>query len=217
MRVYLLMCVALALSAGRLFGCGISWKAPTNHFDSVNERGFLSYWAQISTFDFGNGLEIPLIVNFRSNRDSISPYGGYGWLVTLLESSVVQLEENRFMVVQPDGWNRYFGRKSASDTTLLGDGGWAAELKGNRFAAWANCGWKLVYVNGKISSMVSPQNRSFDWVRSGDRVTEIREGGTAKLAVKWNDAGTEMTAIEADGRKVTFERKNKTRVQTVAN
>ena len=38
----------------------------------------------------------------------------------------------------------------------------AAELKGNIFTAWASCGWKLVFANGKISSMVSPDNRRFD-------------------------------------------------------
>jgi len=216
MRIYLLTGVALAVSAGNLLSCGISWKTPTNHFDSVNERGFLSFWDQLGTFDFGNGLKVPLIVNFRSNRDTLSPYGGYGWLVPLLESNVVQLEENRFMLVQPDGWNRYFGRKSASDTALLGDGGWAAELKGNTFTAWASCGWKLIYVNGKITSMLSPDNRRFDWVRSGERVTEIREGGTPKLVVKWNDTGTEMVGIESNGKTFGFERGDKPRVQSIS-
>jgi len=205
----------MAVSAGNLLSCGISWKTPTNHFDSVNERGFLSFWDQLGTFDFGNGLKVPLIVNFRSNRDTLSPYGGYGWLVPLLESNVVQLEENRFMLVQPDGWNRYFGRKSASDTALLGDGGWAAELKGNTFTAWASCGWKLIYVNGKITSMLSPDNRRFDWVRSGERVTEIREGGTTRLTVKWDEAN-EMTGLEANGQQITFGRGDKPRIQNTA-
>jgi len=120
------------------------------------------------------------------------------------------------MLVQPDGWNRYFGRDSASDTDLRGDGGWAAELKGNVFTAWASCGWKLNYVNGKISSMVSPDNRKFDWIRSGERVTEIREGGASRLAVKWNDAGSEMVGIESGGEKFAFVRDEKPRIQAIA-
>ena len=197
-------------------GCGINWQKPSNHFDGVNERGFLSYWDEVAELDLGNGFKVPLIVNFRSNRDTVSPYGGYGWLVPLLESSVVQLEENRFMLVQPDGWNRYFGRRNAADTTLLGDGGWAAELKGNIFTAWASCGWKLVFANGKISSMVGPDNRRFDWVRSGDRITEIREGGTTRLTVKWNESN-EMSAIEANGQQIAFGRGDKPRIQNMAD
>jgi len=82
-RSHFYACVALTVLTGQSIGCGISWKAPTNHFDGVNERGFLSYWEQIGEFDFGGALKIPLILNFRSNRDSVSPYGGYGWLVVL--------------------------------------------------------------------------------------------------------------------------------------
>jgi hypothetical protein len=214
-RLGLLASAVWVLLADWAPACGIAWQKPTNHFDGVNERGFLSYWDQVTDLDLGSGFKVPLIVNFRSNRDAVSPYGGYGWLVPLLESSVVQLEENRFMLVQPDGWNRYFGRRSSADTTLLGDGGWAAELKGNIFTAWANCGWKLVFANGKISSMVSPDNRRFDWVRSGDRVTEIREGGTTRLSVKWNEAN-EMAAIEANGQQISFGRGDKPRLQNTA-
>jgi len=214
-RFGLLVGAAIALSAVSAAACGIAWQKPSNHFDGINERGFVSYWDQITELDFGSGFKVPLIVNFRSNRDAVSPYGGYGWLVPLLESNVVQLEENRFMLVQPDGWNRYFGRKNSSEATLLGDGGWAAELKGNIFTAWASCGWKLIYANGKISSMVSPDNRRFDWVRSGDRVTEIREGGTTRLVVKWNGAN-ELAAIEANGQEITFGRGDKPRIQNTA-
>lgn len=214
----------LAAVAGALFvniwnvtGCGISWKTPISHFDGVNEQGYMMYSETITDLDFGSDFKLPLIVNFRSNRESSSPYGGYGWLIPLFESHVVQLEENRFMLVQPDGWNRYFGRKGASDTTLLGDGGWVAELKGNTFTSWASCGWKLVHINGKIFSMTTPDNRTFSWVRSGDRVTEIREGGITRLKVNWNDAGTEMVSVEADGKQFAFEQHDKPRVQSVAN
>jgi len=215
MRISILTVLVVVLCSGWAGACGINWQKPSNHFDGVNERGFLSYWDEVAELDLGNGFKVPLIVNFRSNRDAVSPYGGYGWLVPLLESSVVQLEENRFMLVQPDGWNRYFGRRNSADTTLMGDGGWAAELKGNIFTAWASCGWKLVFANGKISSMVSPDNRRFDWVRSGDRVTEIREGGATRLTVKWNEAN-EMSAIEANGQQIAFGRGDKPRIQNTA-
>ncbi|PTX98238.1 hypothetical protein DB345_05225 [Spartobacteria bacterium LR76] len=98
----------------------------------------------------------------------------------------------------------------------MGDGGWVAEMSGNKFTAWASCGWKLVYINGKLSSLYTPDNRRFDWIRSGDKVTEIREGGTTKLTARWNNDSTVLQSLEFNGRTIKFIRGEKPRIQNIA-
>ncbi len=195
----------LALALAALLGfeapvraaCGVSWTQPYNTFDSVNERGHVSLWETVGKIDLGRGLVLPIIINFRSSRETISPYLGYGWMLALLESHMYQTEDNQFTMVQPDGWNRYFWRGKVEDTVLDGQGGWKAEIKGDTITAWAPCGWRLEFKKGKISSMESPDSRKFAYVYRGSFAVQITEQGAPILAVEPDKNGT-PTALSWD-------------------
>lgn len=201
----------------RCLGCGFELRAPDNHFDGVNERGFVSYWETIDTLDLGEGLKLPLVINFRSNRESTSPYLGKSWLLALLEASLVQTGDDSFQMEQPDGWNNYFMRNKTDDTVLQGAGGWKAEIKGDIVSAWAACGWRIDFYRGKIQSLTTPQNRKLEFVRAGvgNIVTEIRENGTAKLTVEQESTG-EVKALLFNGKRMEIALDQKPRVQNIA-
>src|SRR5438045_3848946 len=70
--------------------CGINWRIPTTYFENVDEKGYACYSERVAEIDLGGGLKLPLIVNFQSERESISPYLGKGWVLALFESRIVQ-------------------------------------------------------------------------------------------------------------------------------
>src|SRR5580698_11336101 len=112
----------------------------TNHFDGVNEQGYVSYWEKIGEADLGDGLVIPLNINFNSHRETSSPTLGKGWMVALLESHVEPVDENSMKVVMPDGWNFYFHRNGSTES-WYGNSGWVGETKDALFTITAPCGW----------------------------------------------------------------------------
>lgn len=194
------------------FGCGLDWILPGNHFDGVNERGAVSVWQQVDTVDLGGDLKLPLIVNFRSDRNSVSPYLGSGWLFALLESQIYQINERTFLMVQPDGLNRYFYRLQPEDTVLKEKGGWAAEINGDTIKAWAACGWKLTFVKGRLVTMQTPENRKLEFVYTGGQVSEIREGNKSYLKVL-SDSNGHTAGIEFNDRRIGIQLDNRPMVQ----
>src|SRR5690606_36257129 len=121
----------------------------------------VSYWEQIGDLEFGQGLTVPLIINFNSNRASSSPYLGAGWLLPLFEASFLETELGRFTLLQPDGAKRAFSRSSALNGVLRGSGNWLAQVQGDEITAWADCGWSLTFNKGRISSIRTPDRREF--------------------------------------------------------
>jgi len=165
---------ACCLSAPSAFGCGIDWSLPKFHFDSVNEWGYVSYWEDIGSMKMGK-KDIPIRIHFLSNRKSSSPYAGYGWSVPLLESRMVQVNEHSFKMWQPDGRFRDFGRDSGNPNLLNGQGGWKAEIRGDTIKAYADCGWGLSFKNGKISSLSTPDGKTYGYRYEGGKVKSIKE------------------------------------------
>lgn len=195
--------------------CGLNWLVPSNHFNGVNEHGAVSHWEDIGSVDMGDGLSLPLIINFRSDRNSMSPFLGSGWILALLESHIYQLNERNFVMVQPDGPNRYFYRINRQDTVLKDRGGWAAELKGDTITAWAECGWKLTFKNGRLASMQTPENRRLDFVQDGGRTVELREGGQTHLKVVTNPSTGSVTGLEFNNRHIGIELENRPLIQNI--
>lgn len=209
-------CVTILVIAGHVAAsCGLNWRVPSNHFDGVNERGAVSYWEEIDAIDLGDGLRLPLILNFRSDRSSSSSYLGNGWLLALLESHIYQLNERNFVMVQPDGPNRYFSRANPQDNVLKDRGGWAAEIKEDTITAWAECGWKLTFNNGRLVSMQTPENRRLDFVQTGGRVVELREGGKIHLKATIDSSTGLITGLEFNNRRIGIELENRPLVQNV--
>ncbi|MCC7518015.1 MAG: RHS repeat protein [Verrucomicrobiae bacterium] len=191
--------VAAAIAS---FGCGVDWTLPKDHFDGVNERGFVSWWGQLGTLDLGDGVQLPLVAGFQSDRDWSSPVLGKGWILALLDSSLMAIDEKTFILVKPDGWSHDFYRDRKNPSVLDG-GSWKGETKDNTATLWASCGWKLVYEKGKLASITTPKNRTLQWMRGGDgSVREIREGGQTHLAVEVNPSKGVDRALVFNGQRV---------------
>lgn len=161
------------------------------------------------------GLRIPLIVNFRSDRNTSSPSLGSGWLLALLESHIYQTNERNFVMVQPDGPNRYFYRLNPQDSVLKDRGGWAAEIKGDTITAWAECGWKLTFQKGRLVSMLTPDSRKLDFIQAGNRVVEVSEGGKVHLKAVVDSSSGLITGLEFNNRRIGIELESRPIVQNV--
>ncbi len=196
-------------------GCGLTWSMPTNHFDGVDRLGYVSLWYKIGEVKLDEKLSLPLHMNFNSSRQTSSPYLGAGWSLALLESQIVQQEENRFRLVEPSGWGRFFWRKNASETVLDGQGGWKAEIRGDRISAWATCGTRLDYYRGRIVAMKTG-GHDIQFIQHAGALAEIRSGTRTLVRVE-RDAKGEVTGLVLHGdERITLESGEKPRVESVA-
>ena len=207
--------IGLALSQP-VYSCGVSWTVPKDHFDGVNERGYVSIWQQIGTLDLGEELKIPLIIGFESNREWSSPHVGQGFILALLDSRFEQVDENLFRMIQPDGWTSVFRRDHKIKNILGGQGGWKAEITGdNTITAYATCGWKLVYKQGKISSIGTPKGRTLDYVYSGGRVAEIRDKGSVVLSTRVDSMSGVVAGLVIGGKEISLTQAQRPQVQKI--
>ncbi|MEM1159267.1 MAG: hypothetical protein AAGH72_13550 [Verrucomicrobiota bacterium] len=214
------ICLTLAAislgQAGLLAGCGIDWSLPTFHFPDVNRHGILSYYEKIGEVEMGQN-QIPIHIHFKSDRKSSSPYAGYGWTVPLLESRMVQVNENEFTMWQPEGRFRTFGRDSKNPNLLNGQGGWKAEIRGDIIHAYADCGWKLSFRNGRILSMGTPDGKSFRYDYQNGLVSRIRgQGGSGTVLEVIRDGYAEgVTKIKIGDQTIGLKLGEKPRIERI--
>jgi hypothetical protein len=206
---------AVLILLGQTHGCGLEWTLPTNHFDGVNEQGRVSIWEKVGEVDVGGDLKLPLHINFNSGRESASPYLGQGWILPLLESNFVQADENRFVMIQPDGWTNVFLRRNPGDTVLEGSAGWKGQIKANVIDVWAPCGWHITFSRGHITSLFTPKGGRLEFIYSGNVVTEIREGGSSRLAVELDPSTRQVSALSFNGKRLAITQDQKPHVQHI--
>jgi YD repeat-containing protein len=195
--------------------CGIQWLLPKDHFDGVNEYGYVSYWEKIGELDLQDGLKFPLIIGFESNRETSSPYLGHGWILTLLDSRIVQINEREFQMILPDGYILSFGRDSKNPNLLNGQAGWKAEVKTDSITAYADCGWKLLFNRGKLAAITTPKNRVLEFVINNGRVSEIREGQSTLLRVETDPATGAVSGLSYGSRHIAIELGERPQVQSI--
>ncbi len=196
--------------------CGLDWTLPTNHFDGVNEQGYVSYWEKIADADLGDGLVIPLNINFNSHRETSSPTLGKGWMVALLESHVEPIDENAMKVIMPDGWNFYFLR-TANTENWGGNAGWIGQTDGSRFTITAPCGWRVKFDSGKIQEIDSPQGRTISYKYNGPVATEVDIDNKPFVQVESNPATGVAQDLLIAGQKITIAQDQRPRIQSVNN
>lgn len=216
-----LLALALGLVVYGAQGCGIDWNSlPKNHFDGVNEFGFVSIWENIGSIPLGGGLNLPLNANFRSDRTTSSSTLGSGWHLALLDANIVQIDERTFMMFDPAGPFRFFWRDSKNPNVLSGQAGWKAEIgnggSGDTITAWADCGGvKLVFSKGRIASM-QLKDKVLTYNYQNGQISEIRDGNTPILKVEKAPITGEVTGLTlANNQKIQLERGNRPRVQVV--
>jgi hypothetical protein len=210
-----LVALAGSLMAASVQACGVNWTVPENHFDGVNEQGYVAYWEQIGSIDLGDNLRIPLIIGFHSDQNWSSPYLGKGWMLPLLDSNIVQTNENTFLQVQPDGHNVYFGRDGKNKNLLHGQAGWTGQIDGDVITLYASCGWKLTYKQGKLASISTPKGRTLDLVTISGRVAEIRDQGRTILEVKTDPKTGLPNGLDYGRARIGIELGDKPMIETI--
>lgn len=167
------------------FACGLNWSLPVNHFENVNPQGKFSYWQKVGEIDVGGGLKLPLHLNFRGDRFVESPgLGVTGFMLGLTDSSIVAVDERRFLLQTPAGRYRIFQRDRENPNILRSSSQWVGEIKGETITVTSECGNRLTYRKGFITQMAL-KDRVFDYVYYGGKPVEIREKGIPVFLLKY--------------------------------
>ena len=207
-----LLCL-LSLSKGN--ACG-DLSLPTTHFEGVSEKGEVSHWEQIGTLDLGE-IKVPLIIGFQTYLPYSSPELGAGWILPLLDASIVQKDENTFEMLQPDGWKATFWRDGANANILHGSNLALAEINGDTITVNSTCGsgWKMVFNQGKLVSL-SKGNHNLSIVRDSiGRAIGLKDGAARVLTLEQDQATGLAKSIEMGEKKYELSYDGKPRVERV--
>jgi hypothetical protein len=208
--------IAFGWSSSLAIGCGLGWTLPTSHFNGVEEHGYVSYWEKIGQVDLGDGLIVPININFNSHRESSSPTLGKGWMVALLESHVEPIDENSMKVVMPDGWNYYFHRNGNTET-WAGNAGWVGETNNTLFTITAPCGGKIKFDGGKIQEIDTNKNRTLAYKYNGPVATEVDIDGKPFVQVESNATTEASEDLLIGGQKLEISESQRPQVLTKLN
>lgn len=204
------------------YTCGLVWYQAHSecHFDGMDNQGNVFLIQKLGEMESVKGCRLPFYAVFKSESGNRSPYAGYGWSVPLLESKIVQVDENRFCVFQPDGFQRMFGRDKKDANILRSSKVWTANIQGDTITAWCRCssnGSKLVFKKGRLISMDVKEGK-FDYVYERDRVAEIREGDRTVLKVEKKPLTDDVIGLTLlNGQKIGLERDKRLLMQVINN
>ncbi len=205
-----------ASSAVSLAGCGGSFDVPKDHFDGVDSFGYVSYWNKIADIDIGEDTPLPLVIGFKSNRETSSPYLGHGWVMPLLDSYMIQTGENTFEIMKPTGYTSGFGRDPKNTTAIGGVKGWKGEIGSNTIKVWAPCGWSLTYSMGRLTEMGTPKGKKVLVKRDqAGQVEDVTMDGRVLLKVV-KGLGGAIAGVDVEGKMHAIEMGEKPRVQNIA-
>jgi len=215
---YCLIAASTAVSAVSSFAAcgGDAWTVPKDHFDGVDNFGFVSYWDKIADIDIGEDQPLPLVIGFKSNRDTSSPYLGHGWVMPLLDSYMVQTGENTFEIMKPTGYTSGFGRDPKTATAIGGVQGWKGEIGSSTIKVWAPCGWSLTYTLGRLTEMGTPKGKRILVKRDlSGQVEDVTMDGRVLIKVV-KALGGKVEGLEVEGQKLAIAMGEKPRVQNLA-
>lgn len=203
---YSVILVALLLqSYGTVEACGLNLSVPNYHFPHVDDKGVFSYWESIGRIDVGGGVYLPININFKANRQSASStIGAPGFHLALTDAYVVQIDERTFRIYNPAGRYRTFRRDRKRPNILHSGGSWKGEIRGAVISVSSECGDRLVYQQGGIRQM-RVNGRTFDFLRSNGRVTEIHEKGRLVLKIESDSINGDLLFEDLNNNRIVFE------------
>lgn len=204
----ILILVLLSLKA---MACGLNWSEPVSHFENVDFQGNVHIVRKIGEIE-----NLPLYLIFNSSY-GVSPYLGSGFEIPFLESRIWQIDENRFVAKMPSGWLWLFQR--TKDPSILdGSAGWKAQINGAIITAWAACGDKIIFKNGRITSMHLKGGRVYTYIYKDNRVESIEENGKNILRVEINEKNRELTRlILSENKEIEVKYSTRPLVQRIGN
>ena len=209
------MLVGLAWWLGTVFvqAGGFDWRLPMSHYASVDDTGCVSYWQKLSDVDFGDHLRLPLVVGFRTRYEDGPPsaYLGRNWIMPLLESRIVQWDENKFELLKIDGTTTILRRDGAAALHLNGDDGCTAAIHGNTINVSMD-GWAADFTEGRLVALRAPNGRQLRFQRFG-----IDENGVVKFAVAPASGSEGNLSLRLNGKEpIVLEMGNRPVVRSIA-
>jgi YD repeat-containing protein len=156
----------------------VDLSTPLNTLGAADKFGHLRIWRELDNVDLGQGVTLPLRVEFNSGQQTSSPYLGEGWSCPLLDSNVFLQNKLLMQVTLLCGKIMYLERDKANMHIYhTPDMEWTGTVRGNTTVISRSDGWALTYWNGHILKMRTDTGRLFRWVTSGNTVTAIQEDG----------------------------------------
>lgn len=167
--------------------CGFPWIEPKSYFENVDYQGHVHVVEKLAELEI-DGLykPLPIYVVFNSSY-GIAPHAG-AFEIPLLESKIVQLDENNFLLRSPSGWLLPFLR-TKDKTILNGAMGMKAEIKEDRITVWSDCGDRLVFQRGRLVE-IEQNGVKLLYSYQGDKVSQIRDGFGKPIMEVRTDAQT---------------------------
>ena len=138
-----------------------------------------------------------------------------GFMLGLTDSSMVALDERRFLMQSPSGRYRTFRRDRKNPHILESGPKWAGEIQGDVITVSMECGTKLVFQQGRLARM-QVKERTFEFIRNGNRVTEVREGGRPLASLRENRLTGAVELVKRGGEVISFELGKRPLVQALA-
>jgi hypothetical protein len=144
----------------------------------VDKDGYVNPIVSLGDIDFGNGLKLPLVLNFSSAIRPPSPEFGQGWECPLFQSKIFDAQPNLKRMETLGGKYLYFvyNPRTESWKHFFTDD-WKGVAKGDDFELTYKDSYKLVFNRGLINSLTTPDNRTIVWNRTGNKLISLQEMG----------------------------------------
>jgi len=144
----------------------------------VDNDGYVNPVIGLGNIAFGEGLTLPLTLNFSSTVRPPSPEFGQGWECPLFESKIYDVQKDLKQVELLGGRRIYLVYNQRTDTWkhYFSDS-WKGVAKGDDFELTYQSGVKFTFNKGLISSLIMPDGRTILWNRLGDKLVSLNESG----------------------------------------
>jgi len=156
----------------------VDLSAPATTIGASDSKGYLRIWREIGEIDYGEGMKLPVRIEFSSARQSSSPLLGKGWWCPMLESSAYLIRESMLKATLMCGKTMYLRRDNKNSNTFHTlDKEWKAVQEGNSITISREDGWKIVYDGGKVQSLTTDKGRTLLWKYDEGQAVEVYEPG----------------------------------------
>jgi hypothetical protein len=144
----------------------------------VDKDGYVNPIISLGDINFGEGLTLPLVLNFSSAIRPPSPEFGQGWDCPLFEAKIFDVQQGQKRMETLGGKDRYlvYNQRTDSWKHFFTDD-WKGEAKGDDFELIYKTGCQFVFNKGLISSITTPDGRTILWNRSGGKLVSLQESG----------------------------------------
>lgn len=204
-----------------LFACAlqaepVDLSAPSGTLGSASSEGYVFIIREIDEVDYGNGLKLPVRIQFKSQPGKNSAFLGSGWRIPMLECSSSLYREGMMKAELPCGKRLWlFSRKRGSPEYATLDQKWKGVVENRNFTVSRADGWQIKYVDGKLSSIRTDEGRLIQWIYDGKRITGISEGGNEALKVVLDPEG-KFLGLSINGRNHRIEYGQRPRVAEIS-